>query len=335
MEIGKLPNDVLKKIVFGNISNKRKDILVGAGIGEDNAIIDFGDEVCIMSTDPITGATKDIGSLAIYISCNDVASSGAHPIGALLTILAPPGTTEEDIKLVMREAGKASEELDIEIMGGHTEITDAVTRMVISITVVGKQLKKNMIDPKTTEVGDKVLISKYAGIEGTSIIAKELEDYLVKEMDKESIKEAQDMGELVSVIKEGIISGEVGVKYMHDITEGGVLGAIWEGAKAINKGMKIYKDLIPMKEVTKKISSILEIDPYRLISSGSMLIVADEEKVKIIKDRLAKEDIEITVIGEVIEKDILIEEDGEIMEIEAPASDELYRALSESKQFIE
>ncbi|NLJ98877.1 MAG: AIR synthase [Tissierellia bacterium] len=328
MEIGKLPNEVLKKIVFENISNRRKDILVGAAIGEDNAIIDFGDEVCIMSTDPITGATKDIGKLAIYISCNDVASSGAEPIGALLTILAPPETTEKDIELVMREAGKASKELNIEIMGGHTEITDAVTRMVISTTVVGKQLKKNMIDSKTTQVGDKVLISKYAGIEGTSIIAKELESYLENKMDKENIKAAQDMGDSISVIKEGTICGEIGVKYMHDITEGGVLGAIWEGAMAVNKGMKVYKDLIPMKEVTKEISSILGIDPYRLISSGSMLIVTAEDKVKTIKDRLAKEDIEITVIGEIIEEGIFIEENGETKEIQAPASDELYRALS-------
>ena len=116
MEIGKLPNEVLKKIVFDNISNKRKEILVGAAVGEDNAIIDFGDEACIMSTDPITGATKDIGKLAIYISCNDVASSGAEPLGVLLTIMAPPQTTEKDIESIMKEAGEASLELNVEII---------------------------------------------------------------------------------------------------------------------------------------------------------------------------------------------------------------------------
>ena len=170
MEIGKLPNEVLERIVFDNIKNKREEILVGSGIGEDNAIIDFGEDVCIMSTDPITGATKGIGKLAIYISCNDVASSGAEPIGALLTILAPPSTTEKDIELIMKEAGEASKELNIEIMGGHTEVTDAVNRVVISTTVVGKQKKKNMLDINKINVGDKVLITKYAAIEGTSII---------------------------------------------------------------------------------------------------------------------------------------------------------------------
>lgn len=327
MEIGKLPNEELEKIVFQNIKNKREEILVGSGIGEDNAIIDFGEEVCIMSTDPITGATKGIGKLAIYISCNDVASSGAEPIGALLTILAPPNTTKEDIEIIMKEAGVASKELNIEIMGGHTEITDAVNRVVISTTVVGKQKKKNMIDINKVSIGDKVLITKYAAIEGTSIIAKELEDYLEDKIGRDKVIKAQNMGELVSVVKEGILLGEIGVNYMHDITEGGILGAVWEGAVATNKGIKIYENLIPMKEVTREIASLLNIDPYKLISSGSMLVIAKEDKIPEIKEKLAEENINITVIGEVIEKGILIEKNGVVEEIPSPGSDELYEAL--------
>ena len=327
MEIGKLPNDVLEKIVFDNIKNKRKEVLVGSSIGEDNAIIDFGEEICVMSTDPITGATKDIGKLAIHISCNDVASSGAEPIGVLLTILAPPNTTEEDIKLIMNEAGEASRELNVEIMGGHTEITDAVNRIVISTTVVGKQKKKDMIDTSKISRGDKVLITKYAAIEGTSILAKELEDYLENKLDKDKIMEAQNMGKLVSVVKEGIILGEIGVNYMHDITEGGILGAVWEGAIAVNKGMKIYENLIPIKEVTKEIASILDIDPYRLISSGSMLVIAKEEKIPQIQRKLSEENINITVIGEIIDEGIYIDRNEKVEEILPPGSDELYKAL--------
>lgn len=302
--------------------------MVGSGIGEDNAIIDFGEKICVMSTDPITGATKDIGKLAIYISCNDVASSGAEPIGALLTILAPPETSEKDIELIMSQAGEASKELNIEIMGGHTEITDAVTRVVISTTVVGKQKKKNMIDSTKVSVGDKVLITKYAAIEGTSIIAKELENYLEDKMDKDKIIQAQDMGKLISVVKEGMILGRLGVNYMHDITEGGILGAVWEGAIAVDKGIKIYEDLIPMKGVTKEIASIVEIDPYRLISSGSMLVIAKEDKLAAIKKKLEEESIPVTVIGEVIENGVYMEKKGVVEEIQAPGSDELYKALT-------
>ncbi len=328
MEIGKLSNQALGEIVFNNIKYKRKEVLQGAAIGMDNAIIDFGEEVCIISTDPITGATKDIGKLAIHISCNDVASSGAEPIGVLLTILAPPSTTIEDIDLIMKEAGEAAEELKVEIMGGHTEITDAVNRVVISTTVLGKQLRKNMIDPSRVKVGDKVLITKYAGVEGTSILAKEMEEYLMEKLDRKRIIEAQKMGDMISVVKEGLICGEIGVNYMHDITEGGVLGAVWEGAMAINKGIKIYEELIPIMDVTREIASILKIDPYKLISSGSMLIIADDEKASIIEEKLKGEGIKVSQIGEVIEEGIIIKRKDKEENIPPPASDELYKALS-------
>ena len=135
------------------------------------------------------------------------------------------------------------------------------------------------------------------------------------------------MGKLVSVVKEGIILGEIGVNYMHDITEGGILGAVWEGAIAVNKGIKIYEELIPIKEVTKEIASILDIDPYRLISSGSMLVIAKEEKISEIQRKLSEEGINITVIGEIIDEGVYIDRNGSIEEILPPGSDELYKAL--------
>lgn len=328
MEIGKLPNHLLEEIVFKNIKTRRKEVLVGAAIGEDNAIIDFGDEICALSTDPITGTTKHIGKLAVYISCNDVSSSGAEPIGIMLTILAPPTVTEKDIETIMKEAGEAAKELNVEIIGGHTEITDAVNRVVVSSTVIGKQKKENMIHSKKAKVGDKILMTKYAAIEGTTILAKELRDYLIDKIGEEKIQEARNMYKHISVMKEGIICGKVGVNYMHDITEGGILGAVWEAAVAIGKGVKIYEDLIPIKDVTKEIANILNIDPYRLISSGSMLIIVDEEKVDLLKEELGKDGIKVTEIGEVVEEGIYMQKKNELVEIDPPSSDELYRALS-------
>lgn len=328
MDIGKLPNELLEKIIFKNIKNKRKEVLVRAAIGEDNAILDYGEEVCVLSSDPITGTTEEIGRLAVYVSCNDIASSGAEPIGVLLTVLLPPSISEEEIETIMKEAGEASRELNVEIIGGHTEVTDAVNRVVISATAIGKQKKKNMLDSKKVKVGDKILMTKYAGIEGTSIIAKELKEYLVDKIGEDRLREAMEMDKMISVIREGIILGEAGVSYMHDITEGGVLGALWEASLATGKGIKVYEELIPMKEVTRDIAQVLDIDPYRLISSGSMLVIADSDKVDDIKERLKKENIDIAVIGEVIEEGILIYRNNKVEDIAPPASDELYRALS-------
>lgn len=327
MEIGKLPNDILEKIVLSNIKTKRKEVLVGAAVGKDSAVIDFDKEVCVLSTDPITGATKGLGRLAIHISCNDIATNGAEPVGVLMTILVPPSATENDIDTIMKDAEKAASEINVQIIGGHTEITDAVNRIVISTTVIGKQRKDTLPDISKIKTGDKILITKYAAIEGTSIIANELEEELIQKLGKEKLDIAKSMDSMLSVVKEGIICGEIGVRYMHDITEGGIYGAVWEASKAINKGVKIYENLIPVKEVTKEIADILDIDLYRLISSGSMLIIAENDKTPIIEKELNKHGIKSTIIGEVIEKDIILEKNGELFNIDPPSSDELYKAL--------
>lgn len=331
MVSGKLPNDLLENLVFKYIKHKRKDIITGAAVGEDNALVDFGDEVAILSTDPITGAINDIGKLAVQISCNDISTSGGEPIGLLITILAPGDTEYEDIERIMKDAGDTAAKLDVEIMGGHTEITDAVNKVVISTTAIGKINKKNLQKIKDIKVGDKVLMTKLAGLEGTSILLNDFESYFQDEMTQEMIIEGKDYGKMISVLKEGKIGGEIGINYMHDITEGGVLGAVWEAYKAIDKGILIREDLIPLSGVTKKLSQSLDIDPLRLISSGSMLIIGDDSQIDRLIKRLNKEGIQGHIIGEVVEEGVSIENKGQIKTIEPPTADELYRAIEKIK----
>ena len=327
MEIGKVPNEILERIVFSNIKYKREEVLVSAAIGEDNGIIDFGDNVCVVSTDPITGATKDIGRLAVHISCNDVSTSGGEPIGLLLTILCPPKTTEEELEVIMRDAAQAAAEINVEIIGGHTEVTDSVNRVIISTTVIGKQLKEKLPNHDKIKIGDKVVITKYAGIEGTSIIAKELEEKLINLIGDKKILEAKNMDSMLSVVREGIIAGKYNAKYMHDITEGGVYGAVWEASVAVKRGILIDEELIPIKDVTMEISNILGIDPYRLISSGSMLMIISDEDLERLQVELGEYGIKATAIGEITGSGIYKVKDGVKSEITPPGSDELYRAL--------
>lgn len=327
MDIGKLPNDVLEKLVINNIKNKRKDVILRAGIGEDCSVLDFGKYGCVISTDPITGAVNNLGNLAIHISCNDVASNGAEPIGITLTILAPENTTKEQIEEVMKDASKASKEINVEIIGGHTEITNAVNKMVISTTVIGKQLKEKILNIDDIKVGDKILMTKTAGLEGTAIIADDLKEKVESNLKKELYNEAKDMINNISVVKEGIICGNIGISYMHDVTEGGILGALWETAKATKKGIKVYKKYIPVANSTKEICKLFNIDPLKLISSGSMIIIANDENIKNITKALKENNIKVSIIGEITKEDILIENDGKIKTIKPPESDELYKVI--------
>ncbi len=327
MKIGKLPNDLLKSIVFSNIKYKRDEVVTRAGIGEDCAVLNLGDDLCVVSTDPITGASKNLGKLAVHISCNDVASNGAEPVGLLMTILAPEGTEKEDIELIMREASSVAEKLNVEIIGGHTEISSAVNKIVVSTTVIGKQAREYFVSKDSIKTGDKILLTKYAGLEGTAIIAHDLEDKLKDKLSHEIIEKAKEYMEMISVVKEGLLASKKGALYMHDVTEGGVLGAIWEMANAISKGLKVFKKKIPLTNETKSICKLFNIDPLKLISSGSMLIISPKEKTDAIISELIKNNINVSLIGEIIEKGILIEDEDAVKEILPPESDELYKVV--------
>lgn len=155
----------------------------------------------------------------------------------------------------------------------------------------------------------------------------DLESYFIDKLSENMLEEGKDYGKYISVLKEGKIGGQLGVNYMHDITEGGVLGAVWEAHKAIGKGIKIKKDLIPITDVTLELSKILDINPLRLISSGSMLIIVKDSQLDELKDRFKKENINLSVIGEVTEEGIYMEDKGNLSVIDPPEVDELYRAL--------
>lgn len=325
MATGKLPNEVLDRLLKNNIKTKRDEVLVGAQVGLDTAQLDLGDNICVISTDPITGASENIGSLAIDISVNDVSTAGADAIGALVTILAPVGATVEEIDKIMKQASTRAKALNVQIIGGHTEITDAVNRFVLSTTVIGKVSKEAIIKHNSVEYGDYIYISKYIGLEGTSILAHDKKEKLVDILSREEFDEAIKLNELISVKNDGMVAVQSEVHYMHDITEGGVLGALYEAYTGINKGVLVDKDCMPILNSTKKISEYFDINPYRLISSGSMLIIA-RPNTNIEKD-FFDAGIKLTKIGEVKGDEPLILIDGKIEKIDPPTKDELYSVI--------
>ncbi len=325
MKIGKLDSEVLKRIVFDTITYKRKDVLVRPGIGEDCAVVDFGDNVCVMSTDPITGAVNDIGKLAVHISCNDIASNGIEPLGIMLAIMVPEGTTEADIKMIMSQASCEAEKLQVEIIGGHTEITDAVTKPIIVSTAIGKGKKTDLDEKNQPKPGDALLMTKTAGLEGTGIIISDHEEELKEVLTQEEIKKGLGLLDDLSVVQEGIIAGQIGVSAMHDVTEGGILGAVWEICECANTGVLITKEQIPVEAVTVKLCEHYKLDYLKLISSGSMLICVSQDNKESLVQALKNAGIQIAEIGILTENDRILLTDGRKTCIDSPTSDELYK----------
>lgn len=325
MEIGKVSNNDLEKYVFKNINSHRKEVLTKSSIGIDTAVLDFDGDLIVTSVDPITGANKNLGYLAINISVNDVSCQGADPVGVLISILLPAESKLEDLNKIMEDADRACRQNNLEIIGGHTEVTDAVNKIVLTTTVIARVNKNKMPNISSIKVGDVIAVSKDIGLEGTSIILEEKGNEFLSE--DELRKESIDIKDL-SVLREAKIAVDFNVKYMHDVTEGGIYGALWECSEAIGKGIEVDNIKIPVKDVTKKIGSHYNINIYGLISSGSMLMVFNEEDFKAYKKACLEKNIKITQIGEVTEdnKKILID-NGKKIEIPEPASDELYKII--------
>ncbi len=325
MKTGKLDSELLKSIVFNHIKFRRKEVLVRPAIGEDCAVVDFGEDACVLSTDPITGAVNEVGRLAVHISCNDIASSGVEPLGILLTIMVPEGTTKDQVEEIMRQASEEAEKLNVEIIGGHTEVTDAVNQAVIVSTAIGKGKKDRLMNKEAVKPGDAIILTKNAGLEGTGIIATDYWEKLKTSLSDEELRRSKEMLKDLSVVKEGLIAGEIGVLQMHDVTEGGVLGAVWEMCEKSGAGAWIDYDKIPVAPETIKICKTLHLDFLKLISSGCMMIVVSEEKKEKLIDALTKEKIPASQIGVMTEKGKVMLKDGDAIEIQPPESDELYK----------
>lgn len=323
MRNGKLPNDILEKYVITGADKINENIVVGPQVGEDCSIISMQNKYCVLTTDPITAAAADSGRIGVNICCNDVASAGVKPFGILVTILAPSGTEAEKIRDVMEDIRRASRELSIDILGGHTEITDGVNRMILSITAIG--MGDSFVRTGGAQTGDDVVVTGYAGLEGTAIIAKDYFSQLKDRVDEQVLLKGQKMLKDISVVKAGLIAAEHGAHSMHDATEGGILGAIWEVAETSGKGVYIYKERIPIANETIAICNAAGADPYKLISSGCMIITCKDGEG--LCRKLDSEGINASVVGKITEGSKIVRTGDTEYEIAAPEADEIYSII--------
>ena len=327
MKIGKVPENVLKRSVMKQLHYKRDEVVLGPGIGEDCAALALAeDEIFVMSTDPITGTAKDIGKLAIQITANDLASAGAEPIGVLLTILLPDGTREIALKRIMEQMELACREAKMQILGGHTEVTAVVNQPVVNVAGVAKAKKGKLISTAGARSGMDIVVTKWIGLEGTTIFAKEKEAELKEHFPASFVDTAKAFDQYLSVVPEAAVAVKSGVAAMHDVTEGGLFGALWEMAEASGVGLEIDLKKIPIRQETVEICEYFDVNPYGLISSGMMLMAAEDGNTLV--HALKEADIPATVIGKATEgNDRVIVRDEERRFLEPPKTDELYKVL--------
>jgi hydrogenase maturation factor len=261
------------------------------------------DEVLVLKSDPITFISDDIGRYAVLINANDIATSGAVPIWFLTTLLFPQNTTPSQIGYVIQEIETMCLRYNISLCGGHTEITDAVTRPVISGMMAGTVKKSSLIEKKHMKPGDCILLTKGIAVEGTAIIAREFHGLLKQlGLPEALILKCKGFLDQISILKEAEIAAKSGMTTaMHDITEGGLATALTE--LSIAGGHRLYIDLaqIMVFPETIKICDLLHINPMGLIGSGSLIICCKPEAQKELIAEISAANIAVSCIGKVME----------------------------------
>lgn len=320
-----MSSELLQRLVYPYLG-RRPDVLVHAHLGEDCAVIDFGEWTAVLTTDPITGAARHLGRYAVHIACNDLATTGAEPVALLLTLLLREGSTPDDLEAVTREAGATAAALGVEIVGGHTEVTPGVEQTIAVVTAVGRARKGAIISTAGARPGDAVLLTKSAGVEGTAILATDLADQLRPRLGDALLDRARAFLDQISVVPDGLAGARAGASAMHDVTEGGVLGGAWELAEAAGIGIEVRAEAVPVAPETQAICDVLDLDPLRLISSGAMLIATPDPAR--MTAALREAGVPASVVGAMTARPRVLHRSGRPEPLLPPERDELWRVLT-------
>lgn len=301
---GKLPADLLARSLAG-VDTGDTAVLIGARVGEDAAAIDVsGDEVLVLASDPITLAADSMARYTVLVNANDVAASGAVPRWLLSTLLFPPGSSGSEVLAMMRDIREACAASGVALCGGHTEISDAVSRPLVVGTMAGVAAARDLVDKRRMCEGDRILLTKGVAVEGTGLIAREFRATLLGKGSTEGeIAEAAGFLDRIGILEEAAIARTFsGVTCLHDVTEGGLATAVREVGAAGGRRLRLHLDRIPIYPQTTRICTALGLDPLGLIGSGSLLITCSPVDAGALVEAIAAANIEVADIGEVGEE---------------------------------
>lgn len=327
MKPGKVSQSILNRSVLKCIENRNKEVAVSPQAGEDCAVLrleDGGD--FFLSQSKAAPYSSHMGRAGVKSVVNNIAAQGGEAIGVMAHLMIPSKLREIRIREFMTEIEETAENLQVSVLGGHTEVTDVVSRPVVSITGVGKGTPGCAKLTGGATPGQDVVLTKWIGLEGTAILAAEKEEELSQRLPRHLIEEAKAFEQFTSIVPEAATAGKSGVSAMHDVSEGGIFAALWELADDAGVGLSIDLKRIPVKQETIEICEFYHINPYNLLSGGSLLLVADKGFDLVLE--LEKQGIKATVIGKTTQgNDRTISNGEETRFLDLPQMDEIYRVF--------
>jgi len=341
-EIGKISPDIFDEMIYPALGKKNPKVLVGPQHGVDIGVVDIGGgKVMVTTTDPIfivpNYGFERAAWFALHILVSDVVTSGLKPSYLTIDLNLPLSITKEELNAMWKVISSECDRMGIAIISGHTAKYEGCNYpMVGGATVMAIGNKNKYVTPRDARPGDKIIVTKGAAIEATGLFAVTFEKKIEKLFGKEFSKRASDIFYKMSVVEDALIAASVGVRNkgvtsMHDATECGVWGGLYEIAQASGVGMQIIKENIILLPEVKAICKHFKMDPYTAISEGTLLITAKAEYAQKIVDKLKKNNIDSSIVGTVVkkEKGIMIVENGKETKLEHPRIDPFWSAFAE------
>ncbi len=333
MKLGKFPVDLLERLL-SRVEIKDDRVLLGPKVGEDAALLDFGDRVLVVKSDPITFATHLIGWYAVQVNANDVACAGAIPRWFLATLLVPEAFTEKDAEGIFHQLLEACASLDVTLVGGHSEVSRGITQPIIMGCMLGEVEKGKMVRTGGAQDGDSIVVTKGIALEGCALLAQDAADLLSDAgVTAGAVSRAKEFlfSPGISVVKDALTAcAAVPVNALHDPTEGGLATCLWELAKAAGVGLAIEEGSIPLLTECTEICDALGLDPLGLLASGALVITLPPEGVPRLFAALEKEGIDAFEIGRITgpEEGVSIIRGHELEPLPRFERDELARFLA-------
>lgn len=325
MKVGKASELVLNRSVFKQIRHRRDEVILRPQVGVDASAIKVEeDEVITLSTNPVVCDVNKMGRIAVTEAVNNVVCSGATPVGVLTSIIIPIKSGEQTIKRLVHDIEETCVEYNIEILGGHTEYSINVNQPMINITGIGKIYKEAYLNPRKMEPGQEIVMTKWAGLEGTAELATKKAEELKTKYANSFVEQAKELTKYASVSKEAKIAMELGVTAMHDLSEGGIFSGLWEFANAGHVGFQVDLTQIPLKQETIEVCEFFDLNPYMLLSTGSLLCVTSNANQLV--EELEKQGIKASVIGKLTQgKERLVVNEDECRYLQPPKFDEIFK----------
>ena len=308
--LGKLDRDFMRRVLLRNTGARSSAVLVGPGVGLDNAVVSVGaGRVLVVTADPLSIipsiGMEDSAWLTVHELASDLATSAVAPQFVVLDYNLPPSLSDDDFARYAVAVSDECRRLGISIVGGHTgrypgsDFTIVGGGMMMAIADDGAY-----ITPKMIGGGEDIIMTKGAAIEATAVLALAFPETTERKLGAKAARRAASYLRRCSTVEDAIVASGVGIRTngvtaMHDATEGGVLGGLYELARTSGRTLRVDRESIRVSPETASICAAFEIDPLVTISEGTLLITCRPRSSREVMKRLAAKGIESFKIGTV------------------------------------